>query len=138
MADQNSPNGNTGSTASTSPSLGASTGTGTTGSRDNLGQARSHLGNAATAAGDTLRGASRAAGEQLRTGTQGLRSELGEFANASRAAAYDARDLADEKLQEAMEQGRELMSSAERYVREKPLQAIGIAALAGFLIAKLR
>ena len=137
MADQNSPssppaNGNPGSGAA---SLGA---TGAQGKGDHLGSARTHLGNAATAASESVRGATRAAREELRSGTQGLRSELGEFANASRAAAYDARDMADEKLQEVMDQGRELLSSAEAYVREKPLQAIGIAALAGFILAKLR
>lgn len=130
MADQNAPsNGNPASMTGS---------TGTPAGRDNLGNARTHLGNAATTAGESLRGASRAARDELRTGTDGVRSELGEFATASRAAAYDARDMADEKLQEAMAQGRELLSGAEAYIREKPLQAIGIAALAGFLFAKLR
>ena len=143
MADQTSKpgNGNTTSSSTVTPGLaGAGTGTGSMGteSRSSLNDVRSHLGKAATAAGDSLRGASRAAREELRTGTDGLRSELGEVASASRAAAYEVRDVADEKLQEAMEHGREFLDSAERMIREKPLQAIGIAALAGFLIAKLR
>lgn len=133
MADPTSPaNGNPGQASG--PAMGATTGT----ERNNLGEARNHLGKAASAAGESLRGAGRAARDELRQGSEGVRSELGELAATGRAAALDARDLADEKLQDLMDQGREFMASAERMVREKPLQAIGIAALAGFLIAKLR
>lgn len=103
-----------------------------------LGEARSHLGKAATAAGDSLKGAGRAARDELRSGSEGVRSELNELAAASRAAALDAREVADETMHDAAEYGRDLLDSAERMIREKPLQAIGIAALAGFLIAKLR
>lgn len=140
MADQTGTPGNSNPTGTT----GASPALGTTGNatRDNLGrdlgEARSHLGKAATAAGESLRGASRAARDELRTGSEGVRSELNELAAASRAAALDAREVADEKLHEAAEYGRDLLDSAERMIREKPLQAIGVAALAGFLIAKLR
>jgi ElaB/YqjD/DUF883 family membrane-anchored ribosome-binding protein len=134
MADPTSPaNGNPGQASG--PALGTTT-TGT--ERSSLGDARNHLGKAASAAGDSLRGAGRAARDELRQGSEGIRAELGELAATGRAAALDARDLADEKLQDLMDQGREFLASAERMVREKPLQAVGIAALAGFIIAKLR
>ena len=127
MADPTSPaNGNPGSPGAGNESAGS------------LGEARAHLGRAASAAGESLRGAGRAAREELRQGSEGIRSELGELAASGRAAALDARDLADEKLQDLMDQGRDFLASAERMVREKPLQAVGIAALAGFLLAKLR
>ena len=130
MADPTSPaNGNP----------GQASGPGATPERGSgLGEAREHLGRAASAAGESLRGAGRAARDELRHGSEGIRAELGELAASGRAAALDARDLADEKLQDLMDQGREFLASAERMVREKPLQAVGIAALAGFLIAKLR
>ena len=134
MADPTVPaNGNPGSSTATGPAAGT---TGT--ERGNLNEARAHLGKAASTAGESLRGAGRAAGDELRRGKENLRSELGELASSSRAAALDARDMADEKLQEMLDRGQDFLASAERMVREKPLQAIGIAALAGFLIAKLR
>lgn len=133
MADPNSPtNGNP------APAGGPAVGGTGTERGSGLGDARAHLGKVASAAGESLRGAGRAARDELRQGSEGVRAELGELAASGRAAALDARDLADEKLQDLMDQGREFMASAERMVREKPLQAIGIAALAGFLIAKLR
>lgn len=117
---------------------GPATGNASQATRANLDQARSHLNKAASSAGESLRGASRAAREELRHGTENVRSELGELAASGRAAAMDARSMADEKLHDVMDQGRDLLASAERMVREKPLQAVGIAALAGFIIAKLR
>ena len=130
MADPNSPaNGNPGQASG--PAMG-STGT-ERGS--GLGDARAHLGKAASAAGESLRGAGRAARDELRQGSEGIRAELGELAASGRAAALDARDLADEKLQDLMDQGREFLG---RGFPAHDAQAVGIAALAGFIIAKLR
>ncbi|MBX9400332.1 hypothetical protein K4L06_03350 [Lysobacter sp. BMK333-48F3] len=105
--------------------------------KSNLGQAGSHLKQAAVDAGDALRSAASVAGDELKIGKANVKSDLADGALAGIAAAEHAGGAAREQVDALMDKGRDLIESAADLVRERPLASFGIAFAAGFIIAKL-
>lgn len=105
--------------------------------KDNLGEAGSHLKQAASAAGEAIKGAGSAAGDELRLGKANLKSELADSALAGIAAAENMGDAAREQMDVLMDKSRDVLDSASELIRERPLTAFGIAFAAGWLIAKV-
>ena len=111
--------------------------TSTDGMKSNLGEAGSHLKQAAIDTGDAIKGAAVAAGEELRLGKAHLKADLADSALAGIAAAEQAGSAAREQMDVLMDKGRDLIDSAAELVRERPLTSFGVAFAAGYLIAKL-
>jgi ElaB/YqjD/DUF883 family membrane-anchored ribosome-binding protein len=99
--------------------------------KSNLGEAGTHLKQAAVHAGDALKGAAGAAGDEMRLGKAQMKSELADGALAGLSAAEH---LGVDIL---MEKGRDLIDSASELIRERPLAAFGVAFAAGWIISKL-
>jgi ElaB/YqjD/DUF883 family membrane-anchored ribosome-binding protein len=121
----------------TTMSDAATSTTHTQAARANLGEAGEHLKQAAHLAGNTARSAAESARSELRSGGHAVGEELSEAALASKRAAAEARDVADEQMQAAISRGRALLQSAEALIRERPLASLGVAVLAGVLIARI-
>ena len=111
--------------------------TSTDGMKSNLGEAGSHLKQAAIDTGDAIKSAAGAAGEELRLGKAHLKADLADSALAGIAAAEQAGSAAREQMDVLMDKGRDLIDSAAELVRERPLTSFGVAFAAGYLIAKL-
>ncbi|WP_425608247.1 hypothetical protein [Thermomonas flagellata] len=105
--------------------------------KSNLGEAGSHLKQAASAAGAALKHAGAAAGDELKLGKAEAKAELADGALAGLAAAEHLGGAAGEQVDALMEKGRDLLDSAAELIRERPLAAFGIAFAAGFIISKL-
>jgi ElaB/YqjD/DUF883 family membrane-anchored ribosome-binding protein len=127
-------NPGTGSTGSTGASANASYGEGL---RTNLGQAGSHVKQAASDAGQALRDAAVAAGDELRVGKANVKADLADSALAGIAAAENAGGAAREQVDALMDKGRDLIDSAAELIRERPIASFGVAFAAGWIIAKL-
>ena len=102
-----------------------------------LGEAGGHLKQAAIDSGDAIKGATVAAGNELRIGTANLKADLADGALAGIAAAEQAGGMAREQMDVLMDKGRDLIDSASELVRERPLTSFGIAFATGYVIAKL-
>ena len=109
----------------------------TDGMKNNLSEAGSHLKQAAIDSGDAIKGATVAAGNELRIGGANLKADLADSALAGIAAAEQAGGAAREQMDALMDKGRDLIDSAAELVRERPLTSFGVAFAAGYLIAKL-
>jgi ElaB/YqjD/DUF883 family membrane-anchored ribosome-binding protein len=120
-------------------SLGASTGTEshTDTARAKLSEAGDHLKQAAQIAGNTARSAADVVGGELRSGGRAVGEELNEAARSGKALAGEAREVASEQFDAAMDRGRAFVHSAEELIRERPLAALGVAVLAGVLLARI-
>lgn len=105
--------------------------------KSNLGQAGTHAKHAAHDAGEALRGAADAAGDEYRLGKAHVKSDLADSALAGIAAAEQAGSAAGEQVDQLMDKGRDLIESAAELVRERPLTSFGAAFAAGWIIAKL-
>lgn len=105
--------------------------------KSNLGEAGSHLKQAAQDTGHALKGAASAAGDELRLGRASVKSDLADGALAGMAAAGDVAGAAREQADELMEKGRDLIESAAELIRERPLAAFASALAAGWVVAKL-
>lgn len=103
----------------------------------NLGEAGTHLKQAAVAAGDALKGAASAAGGEMKLGKAQVKSELADGALAGITAAEHFGGAAGEQMDALMEKGRDLIDSAAELIRERPLAAFGVAFAAGWIISKL-
>ena len=103
----------------------------------NLGDAGSHLKQAAHDAGDAVRGASRAAGDELNLGRANLNGDLADSALSGIAAAESMRAASREQVDALMEKGQDLIESAADLIRERPLASFGAAFAAGWLISRL-
>ena len=114
----------------------------------NLGQAGSHLGQAARDAGDAIKGATGAAGEavrgaggnagdHLKLGKANVKADLADSALAGLAAAEGLPEATREQVDALMEKGQDLIESAADLIRERPLASFGVAFAAGWIIAKL-
>jgi ElaB/YqjD/DUF883 family membrane-anchored ribosome-binding protein len=121
-------------TGSTAASANASYGEGL---RTNLGQAGSHVKQAASDAGQALRDAAVAAGDELRVGKANVKADLADSALAGIAAAENAGGAAREQVDALMDKGRDLIDSAAELIRERPIASFGVAFAAGWIIAKL-
>ena len=103
----------------------------------NLGEAGTHLKQAAVAAGGAIKGAASAAGDEMKLGKAQVKSELADGALAGLSAAEHFGGAAGEQMDALMEKGRDLIDSAAELIRERPLAAFGVAFAAGWIIAKL-
>lgn len=111
--------------------------TSTDGMKTNLGEAGSHLKQAAIDTGSAIKDAAIAAGDELRLGKAHVKAGLADGALAGIAAAEDAGGAAREQMDVLMDKGRDLIDSAAELVRERPLTSFGVAFAAGYLIAKM-
>ena len=105
--------------------------------KTNLGEAGTHLKQAAVAAGDALKGAAGAAGDEMRLGKAQMKSELADSALAGLTAAEHMGGATGEQVDMLMDKGRDLLDSASELIRERPLAAFGVAFAAGWIISKL-
>lgn len=105
--------------------------------KSNLGEAGSHLKQAASAAGDAIRSAASAAGGEMKLGKAQVKAELADGALAGIAAGEQLGGAAGEQMDALMEKGRDLVDSAAELIRERPLAAFGVAFAAGWIISKL-
>ena len=109
----------------------------TTAVKTNLGEAGTHLKQAAIAAGDAIKGAASAAGGEVQLGKAQMKSELAEGALSGLTAAEHLGGAAGEQMDALMDKGRDLIDSAAELIRERPLAAFGVAFAAGWIISKL-
>ena len=105
--------------------------------KTNLGEAGTHLKQAAVAAGDAIKGVASAAGDEARLGKAQLKSELADGAIATLNAASALGGATGEQVDVLMDTGRDLIDSAAELIRERPLAAFGMAFAAGWIISKL-
>ena len=105
--------------------------------KSNLGEAGTHLKQAAVAAGDALKGVATAAGDEARLGKAHMKSELADGAIATMNAASALGGATGEQVDVLMDKGRDLIDSAAELIRERPLAAFGVAFAAGWIISKL-
>ena len=105
--------------------------------KSNLGEAGSHLKQAAVAGGDAIKGAATAAGDEMRLGKATMKAELADSALAGIAAAEALPPATREQVDALMDKGRDLVDSAAELIRERPLASFGVAFAAGWIIAKL-
>ena len=105
--------------------------------KTNLGEAGTHLKQAASAAGGAVKNAANAAGGELKQGSEQVKAELSGSATAGRNAASHIGDATSEQVDALMEKGRDLIDSAAELIRERPLAAFGVAFAAGWIISKL-
>lgn len=105
--------------------------------KTNLGEAGSHLKQAAVAAGGALKGAATAAGGEMKLGTAQMKAELADGALAGITAAEHLGAATGEQVDALMDKGRDLIDSAAELIRERPLAAFGVAFATGWIIAKL-
>ncbi len=105
--------------------------------KTNLGEAGTHLKQAAVAAGDALMGAANAAGDEARLGKAQMKSELADGALATLNAASALGGATGEQVDALMDKGRDLIDSAAELIRERPLASFGVAFAAGWIISKL-
>lgn len=114
----------------------------------NLGEAGSHLGQAARDAGEAVRGAAGAAGaavkgaggdagDHLRLGRANVKADLADSALAGLAAAENLPAATREQLDELMGKGQDLVESAADLIRERPLASFGVAFAAGWILSRL-
>jgi ElaB/YqjD/DUF883 family membrane-anchored ribosome-binding protein len=132
-----SSNGTSGTSSNLSSYDGDSDSSSTASLRANLGQAGSHLKQAASHAGVAVKGAASAAGEEMRLGKANIKSELAESALSGIAAAEQATAAGREQVDALMDKGRDLLDSASELIRERPLASFGVAFATGWIIAKL-
>ncbi|MBN7796536.1 hypothetical protein [Parahaliea mediterranea] len=59
------------------------------------------------------------------------------FRQAAAAAGMDLKEEALEQIQHGREKAEELGAEATRYVRDKPLASLGLAFLAGYILAQV-
>ena len=105
--------------------------------KEHLGEAGSHLKQAASAAGGAIKGATGAAGDELRIGKANVKAELSDSALSGLAAAELGGAAAKEQVDALMDKGKDLIDSAAELIRERPLASFGVAFAAGWIIAKL-
>jgi ElaB/YqjD/DUF883 family membrane-anchored ribosome-binding protein len=116
--------------------------------RSNLGEAGSHLKQAAVDTGSALKGAGSAAGsalrdggaaaaDELRLGKANLKADLADGALAGLTAAENLPGATREQVDALMEKGQDLVESAAELIRERPLASFGVAFAAGWIISRL-
>ena len=105
--------------------------------KTNLGEAGSHLKQAAVAAGGAIKGAATAAGDEMRLGKAEMKAELAQGALSGINAAEHLGGAAGEQMDVLMDKGRDLLDSAAELIRERPLAAFGVAFAAGWLLSRL-
>jgi ElaB/YqjD/DUF883 family membrane-anchored ribosome-binding protein len=102
-----------------------------------LGEAGSHLKQAASHAGEAMKGIAAAAGDEAKLGKANMKAELADGALAGIEAAGHAGAASMEQVDALVDKGRDLVESAADLIRERPLASFGVAFAAGWIIAKL-
>jgi ElaB/YqjD/DUF883 family membrane-anchored ribosome-binding protein len=106
-----------------------------------LYEAKERLKDAASAAGSAVKSAASSAAQAARENLAESRDAIGEpladARDAAAAAASEAGAAASAELDHLVGKGKELWSSAERLIRQRPVAAFGTAFAAGWIIAKL-
>ncbi|MGH8031794.1 MAG: hypothetical protein ACREO8_05350 [Luteimonas sp.] len=105
--------------------------------KSNLGEAGSHLKDAANHAGEAIRSAAAQIGGETRVGKAQVTADLADSALAGIAAFEEGGSAAREQVDQLMDKGRDLIDSAADLIRERPLASFGVAFAAGWIIAKL-
>jgi ElaB/YqjD/DUF883 family membrane-anchored ribosome-binding protein len=105
--------------------------------KGNLGETGSHLRQAPGHAGEAIKGAASAAGDEMRRGKAQMQSELPDGALSGIAALEQAGAASREQMDALMDKGRDLIDSASELIRERPLASFGVAFATGWIIAKL-
>ena len=105
--------------------------------KSNLGEASSHLKQAAHDAGDAIRSAASVAGDELKLGRANVKGDLADSALAGLGAIEGLGEAGREQLDQVMDKSRDLVDSAADLIRERPLASFGVAFAAGWIIAKL-
>ena len=105
--------------------------------KSNLGEASSHLKQAAHDAGDAIRSAASVAGDELKLGRANVKGDLADSALSGLGAIEGLGEAGREQLDQVMDKSRDLVDSAADLIRESPLASFGVAFAAGWIIAKL-
>lgn len=105
--------------------------------KSNLGEAGSHLRQAARDAGEAVRSAASVAGDELKLGRANVKADLADGALAGLGALEGLGEAGREQLDQVMDKSRDLVDSAADLIRERPLASFGVAFAAGWIIAKL-
>ena len=105
--------------------------------KSNLGEAGSHIKQAAGHAGEAIKGAATLAGDEMRLGKAQMKAELADGTLAGISAAENLGSASREQMDVLMDKGRDLIDSASDLIRERPLASFGMAFAAGWIIAKL-
>jgi ElaB/YqjD/DUF883 family membrane-anchored ribosome-binding protein len=105
--------------------------------KSNLGEAGTHFKQAAVAATEAIKGATHAAGDEMRLGKAQMKAELADGAIASLTAGENLGAATGEQVDVLLDKGRDLIDSAAELIRERPLASFGVAFAAGWIIAKL-
>lgn len=106
-----------------------------------LYEAKERLKDAAVAAGGAVKSAASSAASAAREDLAQNRAQIGQpladARGAAATAASEAGAAASAEIDHLMGKGKELWSSAESVIRQRPIAAFGAAFAAGWLIAKL-
>jgi ElaB/YqjD/DUF883 family membrane-anchored ribosome-binding protein len=102
-----------------------------------LGQAGTHFKQAAVHAGETIKAVGSRDSEEMRLGKANIVSALAEGALSGIAAVERTGAASREQLDVLMDKGRNVIEDASELIRERPLSALGMAAAAGWIIARL-
>lgn len=105
--------------------------------KNNLGEASSHLAQAARDAGTAVKNAANVATDELKLGRATVKSDLADSAIAGLAAVEEGQAAAKEQYDVLLDKGRDLVDSAADMIRERPIAAFGTAFAAGWILAKL-
>ncbi len=105
--------------------------------KTHLGEAGSHLTQAARDAGAAVKNAANVAADELKLGRATVKSDLADSAMAGVAAFEEGGTAAKEQYDVLLDKGRDLVESAADLIRERPIAAFGTAFAAGWIIAKL-
>jgi len=104
---------------------------------EHLGEARDHLRQAGRGAIDTLSSAADQAREQLHDHGDEIRGEIREAGASLQAAAGEAKHVAREQYDHALQYSREIGERGTEWVRANPMKSLGLAVLGGIVLAKL-
>lgn len=106
-----------------------------------LYEAKERLLDAAVAAGSAVKNAAgnaaAAAREGLSESSSSIRKPLADARGAAATAASEVGEAASAEFDHLLGKGKELWSSAESLIRQRPVVAFGAAFAVGWLIAKL-
>jgi ElaB/YqjD/DUF883 family membrane-anchored ribosome-binding protein len=106
-----------------------------------LYEAKERLKDAAVAAGSAVRSAAGSAAsavkQDLADSREAIGTPLADARGAAAAAATEVGHAASAEFDHLMDKGKDLLSSAESLIRERPIVAFGAAFAVGWLIAKL-
>lgn len=86
---------------------------------------------------DNAREAAKAARDHLREAKAHVGDGMSNAKESTKAAMHDAKVMASETSQAAMDKGALYVEKAENMIRERPLTSIGVAFAAGWLISRV-